>query len=124
MFDYNFEFGDISLTSGGTAQGYIKDMGNEAHIEKGTPYRIVVIPAADATGNLNVALLESDEVSGSGEDVTMTSAVTTNTFVIENPEKGKKYSFNFPTAHKRYVSLQLSGSITVDVYAGVERLGW
>lgn len=125
MFDYNFEFGDFSLTtSGGSVQGYIKDMSNEAHIEKGTPYRVVVIPAANATGSLTVEFLEADAVTESSGDYSMTSAVATHTFVITNPEKGKKYSFDFPTVHKRYVSLRMTGSMTLDVYAGVERLGW
>lgn len=128
MYDNNNIYGTIKLagTSGAakTADSAIKDHGAAAEIDQYTPYAFVIKPAASVTGAVTIKVMESDAVSGTGESVTMTSPTSEIAFTITNPEADREYRFPFPFHHKRYMSLQAGGEITVDLFAAVERLIW
>lgn len=126
MYDNNDLFGTINLagTSGTakTADSVIKDMIAPAKIDQYTPYVFVFKPAASVTGAVTIKLMEADAVSGSNDKVTLTSPTSEIAYTITNPVADKEYRFPFPFHHKRYINLQLSGEITVDIFAAVERL--
>lgn len=128
MYDNNNIFGTIELagTSGTakTADSTIKDHGAAAEIDQYTPYAFVFKPSASVEGVVTIKVMESDAVSGSDDSVTMTSPTSEIAFTITNPEADKEYRFPFPFHHKRYMSLQLGGEVTVDIFAAVERLIW
>lgn len=104
-------FGNIAITSSATAAGSAVGSANIVNMtEKGktmvTPKdcRLVIYPKSTASGSFTFQIKGSDNVTGTGSSVALSSAAVVDTITVDGITAGKKHVYPFPleVTHKYY----------------------